>query len=508
MLAVGGVAVWMLLDRGVISSASVFDSPANILSDANANDLELKRLLESFEGNSIPQPTLTKIRETAADSAEMVSRLALVSPVRASEAERMFADSSEPNPSPFAGPDAAAIPVGPVSDREMDALRERVAKVSRENRGGLASVLGLGFGSTEFIREYLRFGNLELPEPAHEGETIAAERIELLRDLNRLGAKTLQKFDAESVEDMNDRQQRIAYLNQLYAPMIDDVEKLTEQMYGLAEQRYRLPKNQVGNTKQYTEVLYYTRQLNGKVLGSRLAFVKSEDVGVIQSLTELEQAMRDLDAAEAGRMPSRIAAAEQQRKQDQEEAALREQQRQQRIAQDEQKRQQAIERQPRVADAEAMNDAAPPDDHLAGGGRNPGFGPPGFPGPMGPRFGPMGPRGRGGPGMDRGPGEGPMIRVGPGGMSGPLGPRYPQPPRETPAGGVTITMQDARGLKTGDVVRTFSRGLSTSASANMSNNRLTVRLGYQGPLEDVIDLIDFGKVQSKDEPSRTIVLVP
>jgi hypothetical protein len=44
-------------------------------------------------------------------------------------------------------------------------------------------------------------------------------------------------------------------------------------------------------------------------------------------------------------------------------------------------------------------------------------------------------------------------------------------------------------------------------SMNQSGKRATIRLGYDGSLDDVVDLIDFGKVSAVDQDKRSITVL-
>ena len=52
----------------------------------------------------------------------------------------------------------------------------------------------------------------------------------------------------------------------------------------------------------------------------------------------------------------------------------------------------------------------------------------------------------------------------------------------------------------------FSEALGGSASVQIRNGDMVIRLQYDGPLKAVSELIDFGEVVKTDEATRTITV--
>ena len=400
----------------------------------------------------------------------------------------------------------------------MDAMRERLNEIPFKQRRMMPLILGVAFKRSEFVREYLRYGHLTLPEPSTEGERIAAQQIDLLRKANVVGAKVIESFDADSIEKIEDEKEALAFVNGIYRPYLDDISDLAKQMSELAEQRYKTPKEQAGNEKEYREILYYTRLVHSQMFGDTIGLKRDSGVEMFGPIADLLKASREVTAAARGTMPARLAEAEKERMRQEAEAAQKEKERQDRIAAESRKRDQEIAAEKKRAedkrkaeaaklavaggDRAAEKPAAMPDTDATASSpfRNPGsrFDPrrfgsgrtrPGPPSGMGPQPG-MGPR----------PDFGPRSRFGASPRSG------PPPPATTPDGGVTITMENAGSLDTSRISKKFGKELGANASVRISNGDMTIRLGYKGSLDDVIKLIDFGKVASKDVEKRTIVL--
>jgi hypothetical protein len=121
------------------------------------------------------------------------------------------------------------------------------------------------------------------------------------------------------------------------------------------------------------------------------------------------------------------------------------------------------------------------------------------------------------PFLDRGPGNPGSGRFGP--RRGPVGPPASRPPSRPdttrPPGSlpsttswVSIEITFTSRFDGQATLRRLKDQLGVkNHSMNQSGKRATIRLGYDGPLDDVVDLIDFGKVSTVDQDKRSITVV-
>lgn len=503
--------VWFALkDVGIVpASLSLFDSPQAILDDADRNDRQLYESIMSIEGDSIPEERKKEFEQLAIASLRLITRAVQLSPSSEEDAKTL-AGKYTTDDSITAGSDIAQ---SPITEDQRTEIEEKLRSLKQGERGQVMSESGFCLRNSEFVREYLRFGHLELPRPLFEGERIAGERIELVRDANRLGAGITESLSPEVMESLSTPEEREAFIKTTYDPITGEIDQIAQRMYALAEERYALGDSEVGKSEPYEEVLFYTERASHYVLLGNFARAEAK-TGIFQAVSELLAAGRDMDRAERGAKPSRIAQADAA----QAERDRAEQDRKAKIAAEQRRRDQEVENERSLAEAQQRRKEAQraaeqgvtaaeqgmPEEGIVVDSRFP-IGPRGF-GPPGGFGGPRGPGGfRGnefGPGASRpaGPRFGPPVG---GPFPGP--PRMPAPPDMT--GGVTITMEDAGAIDTREMITLF-KPLSVAVSANRRNRSLTVRLAYQGPLEDVIKLIDFGDVVSSDDTTRTIVLKP
>ena len=534
VVAVGSTAVWYIVSKTDLvpaaivpeSIATAFDSADTIVASANENDRELKRLVDALPSGSVSQEKIDEILEVSERSRRLLLRAVNVNLLSPSEANSIVDLDSQGNV------------IGPLTEEETDAMRDRLLTLPKNNQITLLNLVSGGLKSNEFVREYLHFGHLEIPTAANKGEQINARRVELLRDLNRLGADVILSADPDRGKVAKTKEESKQYLNELYGPIEDDVADLAEQMHLLAEARYQLPKAEVGDPDHLDEVLYYTQQIHGKVFIANLALVQ-HGASIVDPLGDFLRASADVDAARFGGKPSRIAKADEEKARQAEAERLREEERQAKLAQAKREReaaankaaeeQRAKQQQLAGSDSKAEDSVAANKGPRAsgpaaafGGGRG---GPPvGFGGRGG--FAGRGdtnragaPNFRGPPGgsmegqSSRGPGRGPTQggfgprgpRQGNGAQANPMG-RGGSPPAANFETGTTIQMTGVENFDTLKYSKRFSEALGGSASVQIRNGDMVIRLQYDGPLKAVSELIDFGEVVKTDEATRTITV--
>ena len=513
-----GVGAWMLLSKTSIlpSAVTLFDSPRSILDAAHANDLELQRLVNTLGTTSVPPQTQSEIEELSVDSMRLIARAVLLAPLDEEAARRLSGDGDS-------GPAADEAPVGPLSETDTEAMRDKLNELPESNRLTIRALVSAGLKSNSLAREYLRFGHLKLPSSGTPAEQIKVKQIELSRELNQLAAKVVMKIDPDFSEKPKTEEEIKQFLDEIYGPIVDDVAELAEKMHQLAATRYQVAGDQVGDPDQFDEIMYYTQKAQASVLVAKLALIRSQ-AKIVEPLSEFLTASKDVDRASIGLKPKRLAAAEEERQRNEEERIRKEQDRKDRIALQSRQRDQQLRQEKQQADANLDKSAAnsspqgstgPLADDTRGGDPSP-------VGPgtrFGPRFGPAGMSdGRFGPGSRIGPRRGPPegfgnrgnVATNPprGGPNPPSGQRHSSPPVIEPGTGVTITMDDTSSVDTSKLSMKFSRVLRVSVHSKVSNGKLTLRIAYNGPLDDVIKLIDFGEVISTDEKTRTITLAP
>lgn len=295
-------AAWLLFrhDPSILpgSIAGAFDSAEAVLETADANDMELKRLIDEIDEKTVSEEKIKAIAKVASASSRLIARAVQLDPLRESDVTKLVADDEDGRLE------------GPLNEELIDSLREHILALPQQHRGSLISIASTGFGSAEFVREYLQFGHLQLGECDSEVEKIDREHIELLRELNRLGADVFLKLPREAPAEPLTGEQANAKLGEIYQPIHDDVASLTDQMYELAERRYRLPKERAGVKRQFDDVQYYTDQARARVFGTSLALVQ-HGAKIVGPLGEFAKASKDYESAVFGIMPSRVADAKQ-----------------------------------------------------------------------------------------------------------------------------------------------------------------------------------------------------
>lgn len=335
------------------------------------------------------------------------------------------------------------------------------------------------------------------------------KQIELLRELNQLAAKVVIKIDPDFSEQPKTDEDVKQFLDKIYGPIVDDVDGLAEQMHQLAAARYQVTKDQVGDPDQFDEIMYYTQRAQASVLVANIALIRSK-AKIVEPLSEFLTASKDVDRASIGLKPKRLAAAEEEQQRLEDERNRKEQDRKNRIAMQGREREEQLRQEKQQADADrdktAMNSSPQgsagqlADDQSSDDPSRPGFGP---------RFGPGGMSGgRFGPGSRFGPQFGPPEGFGNRGNAAsnqpPRGGPNREPPVIEPGTGVTITMDDTSSVDTSKLPTKFVQAFHVGVQSKVSNGKLTLHIAYNGPLDDVIKLIDFGKVISTDEKTRTI----
>lgn len=512
--AVSGVGVWMLLAKSSIlpSTVALFDSPRSILETAGSNDLELQRLVGGLSTSAVSPETRTKIEELTVESMRLIARAVRLDPLSEDEARGL---------SGVGGGDEASRdgPAGPLNETDMESMHSKLNELPESDRMIMRAMVSAALKSNSFVREYLRCGHLELPASGTPGEQIKVKQIELLRELNQLGANVVMKIEPDFSDQPKSEEEVQSFLDGIYGPIVDDVAALAERMHALAATRYRIPKDQVGDPDQFDEIMYYTQKAQGSVLVANLALIRSK-AKIVEPLSEFLTASKDVDRAAVGLQPKRLAAAEEEQQRREGERLRKEQDRKERIARQareldqqlQQEKQQAELNRDKLAMAQGTSDERTADQHVDDSASSaPGFGP-----RFGPRFGPGGmsdsrPSSRFGPQFGPPSGFGNRGSAQPprdGRPTRPSGPRRaPTAPFIEPGTGVTITMDDTSSIDTSTLPKKFLEALNVGVQSTVSNGKLTLRLAYEGPLVNVIELIDFGRVISSDEPTRTIKVV-
>ncbi|MGI9472546.1 MAG: hypothetical protein ACR2NZ_13475 [Rubripirellula sp.] len=523
--SIGGFALWFVFSKTSIvppsmvpdSIATAFDSANSIVSTANENDLKLKRLVDALPSDSVPQAKIDEITEVSEDSRRLLFRAVNVDLLSPSEANTLTQLDSEGNVT------------GPLSQEETDGMRDHLMELPKDRRTTLLNLVSGGLKSNEFVREYLRYGHLEFPATSIPGEQVNARRIELLRELNRLGSQVILNAEPERGKQAKTREASKAYLNALYGPIEDDVANLAEQMHALAKARYELPDSDVGDADYLDEELYYTQQIQGRVFIANLALVQY-GASIVEPMGDFLRASQDVDTARVGGKPSRIAKADEAKAKEEQAEQQREEERQAKIADAKRAREQAAKKE---ADSQKATEAAmaggsntPKDGSVANNG-NGRAGSPSGPGEAfrGGRSGPPFGSGFGGRGGFAGRGANPGAmggQSGPRGASGGQGPsgmgnarddaanrsrRGGPPPGGSFETGTTIKMSGAENFDTRNHSQRFSKELGGSASVQIRNGEMVMRLQYKGPLDAVVKLVDFGKVTKVDEATRTITVI-
>lgn len=511
VIVLGG-GVWFFLRNGGgqllgnVLPGTAFDSGDAVLNEANRCDQELIRI-----ASEIGTGEVRELRDALVDqllaSRKLVFRSVRVSPMDPAQAEALFAeDASE----------------GPL---DSDAIEKIVDQVKGLADGPDKAVIRLSItqasANTKFIREYLEHGHHELPTATAEGERIARQRIEIIRKFNRLLASRVEKSEAKVNAEMEKQkaeaggempvgppdektQQEIAAeIDALFGPIADDVQSYADQMTKLAERRYELEESEVGDEEQYEELFFYSLRANGRIY-SRVGLLRGQGSEFVEAMQKMLTAIQDHGRAVRGVAPSTIAAIEREK----EEADRRERARLATIAEEKRQEDDRVRREKEAEEKRkqqvAMNDAAKgsaaPNDVAMDESMDPASA--GSPFGGGSRFG--GNRGPGGPFGSRGPGSFPMGPRG-GSFGGVSGSGPPASPPIDTKNGYTIKMKNAQGLSSRDISLKFQE-LKSSSQTRISNGELVVKGGYTGPLSDVTMLIDFGKVISVDEETRTIVV--
>ncbi|MEL6105272.1 MAG: hypothetical protein AAFU85_04515 [Planctomycetota bacterium] len=508
VLIVLGGGLWFFLQQGGgqllgnVLPGTIFDSGDAVLRQANDSDQELIRLADQIATGEVRE-----LRDAFVDrllaTRKLVFRSVRVSPLSGSQVEDLFGDDASEGPLNSEARERIVDQVNGLADGpDISVIRLSITQAS---------------ANTDFIREYLEHGHLELPAATAEGERIARKRIEILRKFNRLLATRVEKGEARVNAEMEKKkaeaggemptgppdektQQEIAAdIDAIFGPIADDVQNYADQLTELAESRYELEDSEVGDEEQYDELFFYCMRANGRIF-NKVGLLRGEGSEFIDAMKNVVTALQDQGRATRGVAPSTIAAVEREK----EEADRKERARLAGIAQ-EKRREDARVRREKEAEEErkrqmAMNEtpigsAAPGDLAM-----DESTAPSGFGSPLagGNRFGGnRGPRGRFGNG---GPGSfptGPRGGAFGGGSSAPT-------PIDTKTG-FTIKMKDAQGLSTREISLKIQE-LKSSSRTRINNGELVVEGGYTGPLADVTKLIDFGKVVSVDEQTRTIVV--
>ena len=389
--AASGVGVWMLLAKTSIlpSTVSIFDSPRAILDTANANDLELQRLVNEFSGTTVPPEKRQRIEELSVESMRLITRAVLLAPISDQEARALGGDSGTQE-------EANETAEGPLSESDKEAMRDKIQDLPESERMTMRATVGAGLNSNAFVREYLRFGHLELPSSGTQGEQIKVRQIELLRELNEAAAKVVMKIEPDYSGQPKTDEEFTQFLDEIYEPILDHVGELAEKMHDLAAKRYQVPKDQVGDPDQFDEIMYYTEKAQGRVLVANVALIRSK-AKIVEPLSEFLTASKDVDRASVGLKPKRIAAAEEEQQRLEEERLRKEQERKDRIASQERERDEQLRKEKQLADSTrdklAMN-STPQETSDRSTGEQPGNDPtqrvPGFGPRLGSRFGPGG----------------------------------------------------------------------------------------------------------------------
>lgn len=520
---IGVVGVVVLRKADLIpASVSVFDSGEAILADADEIDLELQRIVNSLGETTVTDAQRKELVGKVLESFELLTRANKLAPLTDEQALALT-DGVEEVDRPGSIFESKTVPESPLDDEARDAMRTKLRKIPMDQSKGAFPMVQRGLAITNFLREYLRYGHREFPTTTDRGEEIDVERIKLIRQFNLAGAKTTEKIDPLYVESLEDKEAAKAYILSVYQPMLSEAEEIAEKLYALANERYELAE-EIKPSKRYSELEYYAEQMTGVVYGHSVGVGVSRS-GELGPVAEVLFAAKDLDRAERGIMPSRLAKDHREKEAAAAERERAESERQAKIAMEQQRLDQELENERKLAAAEAKRkealeeakrraESGEPDPNSVAGNQF---------GPFGSRM--RGPGGRPGPagmgsGRDRSrPGSFDPSNPGPGsfgpGSFGPgprRGPRFggggPPMPAFDPKTGVTIQMDLAQGISPGNVTRKFSGPLQTSVSASSSNGRLVIRVSYTGSIDDVAKLIDFGKVVSKDAATRTIIVEP
>ncbi len=187
-------------------------------------------------------------------------------------------------------------------------------------------------------------------------------------------------------------------MDEIYGPIVDDVDGLAEQMHQLAAARYQVTKDQVGDPDQFDEIMYYTQKAQASVLVANIALIRSK-AKIVEPLSEFLTASKDVDRASIGLKPKRLAAAEEEQQRSEDQRIRKEQDRKDRIAMQARERDEQLRQEKQQADANrdktAMNSSPQgsagqlADDQRSGDPSQPGL-EPGFGPRFGPRFGPGG----------------------------------------------------------------------------------------------------------------------
>lgn len=501
-----GVVVWSLVSKGSLlppTIASVFDSAGSVWNDADANDLKTAQWVDEYLANPAAMKDNERINELRNESRHLVARAVTLSPLSQSEATGLM------------GEGGAALS-GPVPEAERDAIHEKMYERGNRERSFLLSVVGTNFIQNDFAREFLCQGHVELQDSSDEAEQVLIEQIRLLRRFNRLAGEIAvaeygKKFEMQSQDDFKVR------MDKLYAPIFDETTEITEELHELASRRYLAAQKRNGPPKKYADILYYVNQARAQILPNNLAMVQS-GASLVDYLRDMRTASSEIDQARRGIKPDRLAKADAEKEQaaQQAEAERRQREQQEKERQDKLAADKAAEQNSTTSN-DSMESSEPDSNALAGNDPSAS----GSPSGPGSAFGglgrpPMGsgrPPFRGRPDFDEQSGGGP-----PNGFPGrPSGPRYgsgfgpgnrpPRPDIDTSTG-ITIKMSNAGSINSGPHTQKLSQTLKCSVNWSQSNGEVTIKIGYTGPMKDVIDLIEFGTVKSTDEAKRTIVVTP
>ena len=471
-------------NKEIVDSISALDDKTNLVA--------LKKRMEFF----------------SEDAQKLVVRAAMISPISKQQAQGLATETS-----------ALKERMG---FEQQERINKLLDKMSKSDKAQFRALVSHAVARQSWVIEYLKNGHVELSEPTTEGERIACERIEIIRRVNRMAAGVIKGHKFKEPLNKKSHQEIAEILDELFSPIQDDLDQAGNEMIALGERRYGLEKSDVGDMRQYTEQLTYERMMQGFVLTQSMAFLSTKPK-VYDSIAKITRGSQDIDGAEFGRVPDGV-----RKKKEAEDQAIAD-----RAAKEAEQARLAALRAAAERNATAdqpgnhNGQSKPPSDSLARnetasdnpfespgmsdsrdpavetvgpGGGFPGsrFGPRGFP-----RGGPnrSGPSGFGNPGDPSQPFGSPS-----GGRPGANG-RPTGPPVMNPETSVTITMNNASGIDSRAVSNTF-QSLKVATSVRISNGKMEAKIGFAGDVQEVADLIQFGKVESVDKPKRTIVVVP
>jgi len=473
-IGLGSFAVWrwVRLPTELIDSFAIYDTPRSLLREANEQDLVVHKLLKSMSESSAPDD-IEKLVQVQRDSRKLYYRVAQIEPLSSEQADDLFdPDNGEMDPV-----------LGVVGDSQRNEMVRWIGELPQGDRGRVRVLIGSSFAATDFLREYLHHGHLEPPRPVMETEKIDAKRLEILRELNGQIAAVTEKIFSRDVSKETTELEAKNKLRALMGPLHTHLKDASTQLEQLAKQRYELKDKDIGRKDGCKELVLYAEMLRDRVMLNPLV-VQASDSELMDAMMRVRMAEDDYELARRGSMPRHLAILK-----DQEQKTK---QRRERLESERQARLAARERDPAVtpfrSPTERASDSSQPWDSDSNSFSRPG-------GQVRWRdyFSSTD------QGMPEGMGRGPRGR-----RSG-----YDQAEFESivPEGeGVTITMKDVR-QKTVQYFLDRFRDMQTGMTANITNRRLTLRIAYDGPIQDIVKRIDFGIVTFVDEEARTITVV-